>query len=319
MTQAQMVHSNCRIDHTPEAAVTAGDVIIIGGDVAAIAHRDIAAGELGSLSVEGTYDFVKPTGVTFSAGDNVFWDPTGDPLGGVANSGAVAASGTIQLGFAESDAASGDATVRVVMTVGKVNTETVAGAMTADSITGSDTSLAIIGQSFGDDTTGGAVVISGGSSDAGGGGALSLLGGNGVTVSDGVVNLGTSNTSQINIGADGIPTAIAGPIQTTAGASTAAAGSTTADAGVLPAGTDRFYPTTAADDTKGVRVHATDKVTGREILIGNGVSNKILKVYPPAGGAINGAAADAAYSSASGKGVIIRCLDSTANTWSAWG
>lgn len=104
----------------------------------------------------------------------------------------------------------------------------------------------------------------------------------------------------------------------TAGASTAAAGSATGDAGVLPAGTSSVYPTTAADDTKGVRVHADDKVTGRTILIGNGVSNKILKVYAPAGGAINGAAADAAFSSVSGKGVIMHCLNATANTWLAW-
>jgi hypothetical protein len=73
-----------------------------------------------------------------------------------------------------------------------------------------------------------------------------------------------------------------------------------------------------ADDTKGVRVHVSDKVTGRLILIGNGVSNKILKVYPVSGGTINGAAADAAFSSASGKGVTIYCLDQTANTWLAW-
>jgi hypothetical protein len=104
----------------------------------------------------------------------------------------------------------------------------------------------------------------------------------------------------------------------TQGASTAAAGSTTADAGVLPAATGNVYPTTAADDTKGVRVHADDKVKGRTLLIGNGVSNKILKVYPPSGGTINGAAADAAFSSASGKGVMIHCLSSTGNTWLAW-
>jgi predicted RecA/RadA family phage recombinase len=102
------------------------------------------------------------------------------------------------------------------------------------------------------------------------------------------------------------------------GASTAAAGTTTADAGVLPAATSRLYPTTAADGTKGVRINAADKVTGREIRIGNGVAAQILKVYPPSGGTINGAAADAAFSSASGKGVIVVCLSSTANTWLAW-
>jgi hypothetical protein len=107
-------------------------------------------------------------------------------------------------------------------------------------------------------------------------------------------------------------------IADTPGASTAAAGTTTADAGVLPSGTSRLYPTTAADDTKGVRIAATDKVTGRCLFIGNGVSNKILKVYPPSGGTINGAAADAAFSSASGKGVIIYCLSSGSNTWLAF-
>lgn len=104
----------------------------------------------------------------------------------------------------------------------------------------------------------------------------------------------------------------------TIGASTAAAGSTTSDAGVLPAATAAVYLTTAADDTKGVRVHADDKVTGRTIYVANGVSNKILKVYPPSGGTINGASADAAFSSASGKGVILVCTSASSNTWAAF-
>lgn len=102
------------------------------------------------------------------------------------------------------------------------------------------------------------------------------------------------------------------------GASTAAAGSTTSDAGALPAGTALVYPTTAADGTKGVKINAADQVTGRMLFIGNGVSNQILKVYGPTGAAINGAAADAAFSSASGKGVIIVCLSGSGNTWLAW-
>lgn len=99
--------------------------------------------------------------------------------------------------------------------------------------------------------------------------------------------------------------------------STAAAGTTTSDAVLLPTG-GMVYPTTGADDTKGVRVHDSDKTTGRMIMVGNGVSNKILKVYPPTGGTINGAAADAAFSSASGMGVILVCLSSGSNTWLAW-
>ena len=105
---------------------------------------------------------------------------------------------------------------------------------------------------------------------------------------------------------------------TPAGASTAAAGSTTADAGVLPSATGSFYPTTAADGIKGVRIAASDRVDGKMLFIGNGVSNQILKVYPPTGGTINGAAADAAFSTASGKGAILICVSSSGNTWAGF-
>ena len=104
----------------------------------------------------------------------------------------------------------------------------------------------------------------------------------------------------------------------TIGASTAAAGSTTSDAGVLPAATSDVYLTSAADGTKGVRVHADDKVTGRRLYIHNGVSNAILKVYPPSGGTINGASADAAFSSVSGKGVVLICTSASSNTWAGF-
>lgn len=99
------------------------------------------------------------------------------------------------------------------------------------------------------------------------------------------------------------------------GASSAAAGTTTTDATVLPAGTADVYPTTAADGTKGVRLHANELWTGRRIFIGNGVGNQILKVYPPTGGNINALGVDAAFSSASGKGVILICLSQGSNTW----
>jgi len=99
--------------------------------------------------------------------------------------------------------------------------------------------------------------------------------------------------------------------------STAAAGTTTADAGLLPTDAN-VYPTTAADGTKGIRVNASDQLMGRLILIGNGVSTAVLKVYAPSGGTINGAAADVAFSSVSGKGVVMYCLSSSGNTWLAW-
>lgn len=169
--------------------------------------------------------------------------------------------------------------------------------------------------------TGGAASIAGGAGTNGNanGGAVSVLGGNANgSGTDGAANIGTSNTSQVNIAAASIPTVISGPIVRGIGASTIALGSTNADAAALPAGTASVYPTTAADDTVGVIVNAADKVTGRMLFIGNGVSNKVLKVYPVSGGTINGAAANAAFSSASGKGVVIMCLSSGDNTWLAW-
>lgn len=169
--------------------------------------------------------------------------------------------------------------------------------------------------------TGGAVSIAGGAGTNGNanGGAVSILAGakNG-SGTNGALSIGTSNTASVTIAAASVPTTITGPENRGIGGSTAAAGSTNADAQGLPAGTASIYPTTAADDTKGVIVDVADKVTGRMLLIGNGVSNKILKVYPPSGGTINGAAANAAFSSASGKGVIIVCLSSGSNTWLAW-
>lgn len=100
--------------------------------------------------------------------------------------------------------------------------------------------------------------------------------------------------------------------------STAAAGSTTTDATALPSAADSGGPgmamkTTAADDTKGVRIHADDNVPGMVLFVLNGVANKILKVYPPSGGTINGGSADAALSSASGHGLLLIC--SASGTW----
>jgi 20S proteasome alpha/beta subunit len=79
------------------------------------------------------------------------------------------------------------------------------------------------------------------------------------------------------------------------------------------------YLTTGADDTKGVIINAADKVLSRRIYVANGVSNKILKVYPPSGGTINGGAADAGVSSASGKGVALICTSTSGSgAWAAF-
>jgi len=100
---------------------------------------------------------------------------------------------------------------------------------------------------------------------------------------------------------------------------TAAAGSVAGDAAALPPA-KTVLPVSGADDTKGVILDAHDAFLGNRIFIANLVSNKILKVYPPTGGTINGAAANAAVSTASGKGITMICLaaTSTGGTWSAY-
>lgn len=355
------------LDYTPGSAVIAGQVILMG-TVPCIATSAIAANKKGAVACEGIFRVPK-TSDAFTLGDAVYWDEDGTPVTGDALSGAAdssSATGNL-MGLCTEDAAAGDSYVKVLLTAAK-RTTTIAGSVTADDITGSDSSLSVAGlaaaqggaiamvggtSSTGGNAggaititggvpgatgaggavsvaggaggatsgTGGAVAIAGGAGTAGNanGGAVTILGGNAHgSGTDGTLGVGTSNTSAISIGAASIATTLTGALNKPAGASTAAAGSTFADAGALPAGTQGVYPTTAADDTKGVIVHSSDAVTGRLIFIGNGVSNKILKVYGPSGATINGAAANAAFSSASGKGVIMYCLDSGANTWLAW-
>jgi predicted RecA/RadA family phage recombinase len=353
------------IDYTPVSQVYGGDVVVVG-TIPMVATVDIAAGEQGALKYNDIFKLPK-TSDAFTQGDAVYWNATGNPVGGTAGTGA-ADSTTGQLaGFAVADAASGDEYVICALTAAK-RTTTIAGSVTADDITGSDSSLGISGQSA---AQGGAILLTGGTSSTSGnaGGAITLTGGTpgatgvggavtitagaggstsgaggAVTIAagagtagnanggaltiragakqgsgaDGALSIGTTNTASITIGAASIETKIVGPENRTVGASTAAAGTTFADAGALPAGTAAVYPTTGADGTKGVIVNASDKVTGRMIFIGNGVSNQILKVYGPSGATINGASANVAFSGASGKGVIMYCLDSTANTWLAW-
>lgn len=382
-TPAVRVATGDYINYTPGSAVTAGDVIEVGS-IPLVATSDIAASELGALATEGVFDVPK-TSDAFTAGDAVYWNSSGNPVTGTAGTGAADSATGNLMGYAIADAASGDSYVRTHLTAAK-RTTTIGGSVTADDITGSDSSMAVSGKAGAGGGAGGAIPIVGGaghtngaggavsvtggaSAGSGTGGAASLVGGAGgatgtggaasvtggaggsssgtggavaiaagagtagnanggaVTIlagnahgsgTDGTIGIGTSNTSAITIGAASIATALAGPVTLSIGDSTAAAGSTNADAQGLPAGTASVYPTTAADDTKGVIIDVADKVTGRTLFIGNGVANKILKVYPPSGGTINGAAANAAFSSVSGKGVIITCLSSGSNTWLAW-
>ncbi len=115
MAQATFVQEGRRIDHTPVSAVVAGQVVV-QGPLVGIANVPIAAGALGSLAVEGVFDVVQGA-VTFTAGQAVYWDADGDPVGGTAGTGAAveSATGNTFMGFALAATEATDETVRVAL------------------------------------------------------------------------------------------------------------------------------------------------------------------------------------------------------------
>lgn len=78
------------IAHTPNADVAAGSVVV-RGDIVTIAKLDIAAGELGGVSTRGVFDAVKDNS-DMADGSKVYWNATGNPVGGDAGTGAFSSS-----------------------------------------------------------------------------------------------------------------------------------------------------------------------------------------------------------------------------------
>ena len=84
--------------------------VVVQGDLVGVAKQPIAANTLGALAIDGVFDFAKASGggVTFSTGDNAYWDDTGNLAvttdGGGANK---------LIGKAVKDAADADSVVRI--------------------------------------------------------------------------------------------------------------------------------------------------------------------------------------------------------------
>jgi predicted RecA/RadA family phage recombinase len=78
------------LDHTPAAAVGAGDVVVIGSLVA-VAPRPIAANALGAVSVEGVWEMPCATGATGAQGSAINWYATS----GVAHASTGVAAGKL--------------------------------------------------------------------------------------------------------------------------------------------------------------------------------------------------------------------------------
>lgn len=109
MSKAVFVHEGDRIDYTPSADVSAGEVVV-QGDLVGVATRDIPAGRLGALAIEGVFDLPKSTGVgtAISAGAIVYWDDTNDVATTSSGNGA-----NKQVGKAVAAAGDNDSHVRV--------------------------------------------------------------------------------------------------------------------------------------------------------------------------------------------------------------
>jgi len=107
MAQATFVQEGGAVDYTPGSAVAIGDVIV-QGELVGVARGPIAANALGSLAVDGVFDFAKATsgGSAITAGANVYWDDTN-------NVATTTASGNKLIGKSVRAAADADATVRI--------------------------------------------------------------------------------------------------------------------------------------------------------------------------------------------------------------
>ena len=75
------------IDYNPGSAVLAGTVYVIGTTIVTIVPKDIAADEMGASATRGVFNVPKDNS-DVSAGDALYWDADGSPVGGTALSGA---------------------------------------------------------------------------------------------------------------------------------------------------------------------------------------------------------------------------------------
>jgi predicted RecA/RadA family phage recombinase len=111
--QARFVSTGVRLDYTPSADVSAGDVILVGSQLG-VASTDIPSGSLGTLITEGLMDVVK-INEQQTAGSVVYWDADGNPYGGVAGTGGLTttSSGNTPFGIVQATAGATAQTVRV--------------------------------------------------------------------------------------------------------------------------------------------------------------------------------------------------------------
>ena len=104
---ATFVQDDDMIDYTPVADTLPG-AVVVQNDLIGVAKRLIPANTLGSLAVEGIFDFPKSTagGSAIGAGATVYWNAA-------AQQATATSAGNKLIGKTTRAAADADATVRV--------------------------------------------------------------------------------------------------------------------------------------------------------------------------------------------------------------
>ena len=74
---ADFVQEGAAVDYTPTADTPAGTVVV-QGELVGVTKHDIKADALGSIAVEGVFDFDKDPTISISAGAKVYWDATNE-------------------------------------------------------------------------------------------------------------------------------------------------------------------------------------------------------------------------------------------------
>jgi predicted RecA/RadA family phage recombinase len=98
------------LDYTPSGAdVKSGDFILLGA-IGGVAKTDIADGKTGAVHITGVYSVAKASGAV-TQGAKLYWKAADSNL-------TTTASGNTIVGVAAEAAASGDATVKILLNVG---------------------------------------------------------------------------------------------------------------------------------------------------------------------------------------------------------
>lgn len=99
------------LNYTPSGAdVASGDFLVVG-TIGAIAKTDIADGKTGAVHICGVFSVAKASGAAVTQGAKLYWNSTNSNL-------TTTASGNTLVGVAAAAAASGDATVPLLLNVG---------------------------------------------------------------------------------------------------------------------------------------------------------------------------------------------------------